>query len=446
MYVAKSPHQGGILCQGGIVFPRTLATDRVLQEQLVACASDLAREQESCADLDTIVLKGMGASTRPPAILLESPNETVLRGYLLRWHRLSEAMVGSCSVIGDVHEFESSVHGAVGHGFEIVNRPESQDDVSFYPAYRLLERAAQLSKRISDQGAAATACWRIAGSSSASHERQLRINLVRLQRSWIPPRIRKEQEELAAGFLASSLTAHQFVIVPETVHAPLVRSLLEDDAAVALEPSGFSQSVVREHSELSAANLPRVANEDTCLGDAVQSGFLFKVLLSQVTPLRNSIADIAPKSPRRVFVSYSHKDKEFASQLSTSCAQLRRDGWIDLWSDAEILPGGNWRKEIYSALEQADLVLFLISPDFIQSDFCYGIEMRRALERHADGRARVIPIVIRATDTAGAPFAQLQMLPTDSKPITGWTDRDSAWLDVARGLRRLLEALARSKP
>jgi hypothetical protein len=291
----------------------------------------------------------------------------------------------------------------------------------------------------------ATACWRIAPASPGSYERQLRVNLVRLQRSWIPSRVRNQQEELTRIFLASSLSAHQFVIVPSATDAPVVCSVLEHDGAAMVEPSGFSRSVVREHPELSALDLPRASDDVPCVGNAVQSGFLFKVLTSQMAPLREPVSDLAPRTPRRVFVSYSHKDKEFASQLSTSCAQLRRDGWIHLWSDAEILPGSNWREDIHAALEQADLVVLLISPDFIQSDFCYGIEMRRALERHATGCARVIPIVIRATDTAGAPFAQLQMLPTDRKPITSWSDRDSAWLDVARGLRRVLETLARSE-
>lgn len=447
MHVSRFERGGEILFQGGIVFSRTLATDRVLREQLAACASALLRDQESCNSLSAILLRGMGTSTLAPVVLLQSSDEIALRGFLLQWNRLSTALAGCCAVIGDSAEYESWMARFEGASLEIENAPESQEEVSFYPAYRLIERAVHVSKRLSERGAAAVACWRIDGVSAASFERQLRLNLVRLQRSWVPSRIRGEQEQLAKNFSAAALTAHQFVIVPEPAHLSIVRSIVHEDSTAMLEPSGFSCSVIREHPRLSASLLPKAPVDVARLGDAVEPGFLIKGLTADIVASREPVASAPPRSPRKVFVSYSHQDKEFASQLAVGCAQLRRDGWIQLWSDAEILPGAPWREEIYAALEQADLVVLLISPDFIQSDFCYGIEMSRALERHREGRARVIPIVIRATDTAGAPFTQLQMLPTGAAPVTSprWPDRDSAWLDVARGLRRFLESLPRSE-
>jgi hypothetical protein len=445
MHVASFERDGEILFQGGIVFSRTLGTDRVLREQLVACASGLVRDQESRDRSSAILLRGMGTSSLAPVVLLQSTDEIALRGFLLKWNQLSAALVGCCAVMGDPAEYQSWIARFEGAALEIENAPESQEETSFYPAYRLLERAAHVSKRMSERGAAAVACWRIDAISAGSFERQLRLNLVRLQRSWVPPRIRAEQELLAQNFVAGSLTAHQFVIVPEPSHVSIVRSILHEDSAAMLEPSGFSCSVVREHDRLSASLLPKAPVDLASPGDAVASGFLLNGLTAHIVASREPVAPAPPKSPRKVFLSYSHRDKEFASQLAIGCAQLRRDGWIQLWSDAEILAGAPWREEIYTALEQADLVLLLISPDFIQSDFCYGIEMTRALERHREGRARVVPIVIRATDTAGAPFAQFQMLPTGGAPITSWPDRDSAWLDVARGLRRFLESLPRSE-
>lgn len=445
MHVARLEREGEILFQGGIVFSRALGTDRVLREQLVACASALLRGQESCDSLSAILLRGMGTSSLAPVVLLQSTDEIALRGFLLQWNQLSAALVGCCAVIGDSAEYESWIARFEGAALEIENAPESQDEVSFYPAYRLIERASHVSKRLSERGAAAVACWRIDTIAAGSFERELRLNLVRLQRSWVPPRIRAEQEQLAKKFIASSLTAHQFVLVPEPSHLSSVCSILHEDSIAMLEPTGFSCSVVREHHRLSASRLPKAPVELASLGDAVESGFLLDGLTAYIGASRDPVAAAPPKSPRKVFLSYSNRDKEFASQLATGCAQLRRDGWIQLWSDAEILAGAPWREEIYTALEQADLVLLLISPDFIQSDFCYGIEMSRALERHREGRARVIPIFLRATDTAGAPFAELQMLPTGGTPITGWPDRDSAWLNVARGLRRFLESLPRSE-
>lgn len=445
VYVTKLEDADAVAYQAAIVFSASVERDRVLQGQLAACAGALVSEQESCTGLATILLKDIGASARPPVMLLQSADELTVRSFLLRWYRLSEALAGSCAVVADAETFEGSIARIAGVGFEIDNRAESQDDVSFYPAYRLLDRAPQLAKAMRAQGCGATLAWRIHPRAAEVYERELRINLVRLRRSWVPARIREEQEQLAGRFLASTSTAQQFVIVRHPAEAELVRTLLHADSAALAKHSGFSRSLLREHAGLSATRLPQPADDNPRLGDSVPPGFLFDVLAAQIGIPSESIAPAIPKRARRVFISYSHKDKEFAAQLSTSCAQLRRDGWIHLWSDAEILPGSDWSDEIHAALEQADLVVLLISPDFIQSDFCYGIEMRRALERHAAGQARVLPIIIRATDTAGAPFARLQMLPAEGKPVAIWADRDSAWLDVARGLRRLLETMARSE-
>jgi TIR domain len=178
------------------------------------------------------------------------------------------------------------------------------------------------------------------------------------------------------------------------------------------------------------------------LGNAAEAGGLLRLLLApEPSAATRAAPPTAPAQARRVFISYSHEDREFARQLAVSCAQLRRDGWIELWSDAEIVPGTEWRDEIQAALEAAEAIVLLVSPDFIQSDFCYGIEMARALERHASGDAIVLPIIIRSTDLRNAPIEKLQYLPTGAKPVARWPDRDEAWLDVVSGFRRALLAL-----
>lgn len=88
------------------------------------------------------------------------------------------------------------------------------------------------------------------------------------------------------------------------------------------------------------------------------------------------------------------------------------------------------------------MILLLISPDFLASDYCYSLEMRRVLERHETGKARVIPILLRYVDWPGLPFSSLQALPTDARPITAWRNRDAAFIDVAKGLRRVIENLS----
>jgi TIR domain len=142
---------------------------------------------------------------------------------------------------------------------------------------------------------------------------------------------------------------------------------------------------------------------------------------------------------RSVFVSYAHKDERYRQRLEISLIQLQRDGLINIWHDRKILPGQEWDQEIDRNLESAEIILLLVSPDFLGSDYAYGREMLRALERHQSRSAIVIPIILRPSDWQHGPLAPLQALPSDGRPVARWSDRDQAWLDVAQGLRRLIQ-------
>lgn len=142
-----------------------------------------------------------------------------------------------------------------------------------------------------------------------------------------------------------------------------------------------------------------------------------------------------------VFVSYSHSDEVLAENLMVHLSNLRRQGVIAAWHDRQIEAGAEWAKEVDSYLDDADLILLLISADFLASDYCWGVEMRRALERHDAGKARVIPIVLRPVDWFDTPFAKLQVLPRDGTPITTWRNRDEAFINVARGIRQVIQHL-----
>src|SRR5713226_3133531 len=122
-------------------------------------------------------------------------------------------------------------------------------------------------------------------------------------------------------------------------------------------------------------------------------------------------------TPVRMFFSYSHKDEGSKEQLEIHLAILQRKGLINTWSDRKILAGQNWESIIETQLDHADIVLFLISADFVASDYCYGKEMLRALERHERNEAKVIPIILRPVDWSDAPFSRLQALPKDGKPV-----------------------------
>jgi hypothetical protein len=115
---------------------------------------------------------------------------------------------------------------------------------------------------------------------------------------------------------------------------------------------------------------------------------------------------------------------------------------ITEWHDREITAGSEWATEIDHHLDSAQVILMLVSADFIDSEYCFGIEMTRALERHQAGDARVIPVVLRAVDWTHSPLGKLQALPRDAKPVTSWPDQDSAFLDVTEGIRSALRQLA----
>jgi TIR domain len=137
-----------------------------------------------------------------------------------------------------------------------------------------------------------------------------------------------------------------------------------------------------------------------------------------------------------VFLSYAHRDERLREELSKHLSPLRRSALIETWDDRKIRPGTDLDSAIDERLAQADVVLLLISPDFINSDYCYRREMRLALRRHAKGDARIIPIILRPVDWVGTPIGRLLAVPRDAKPVTTWHRRDDALLDVATSVRR----------
>jgi hypothetical protein len=140
-----------------------------------------------------------------------------------------------------------------------------------------------------------------------------------------------------------------------------------------------------------------------------------------------------------VFYSYSHKDEDFRKELVTHLELLRRNNLIEGWSDREIAPGSNWKEEINFNIQRAKIILLLISPDFIASDYCYETETIFALEQHENNEAKVVPIIIRPCLWKFSQFKHIQVLPKEGKAITTWENRDSAWLNVAEGIIKVIE-------
>ena len=146
-----------------------------------------------------------------------------------------------------------------------------------------------------------------------------------------------------------------------------------------------------------------------------------------------------------VFFSYSHRDEALRDQLANHLKLLERQQIIASWHDRKILPGTEWSGDINASLNQADIILLLVSADFLASDYCWDVEIHKALARHEAGEATVIPVILRPVDWSSAPFAKLQALPKDAKPVVEWTPPDRAFMDIAAGIRRKAEELVAAR-
>jgi hypothetical protein len=152
---------------------------------------------------------------------------------------------------------------------------------------------------------------------------------------------------------------------------------------------------------------------------------------------------MALSRPVKVFISYTHKDEELRKKLEAHLAILRHQGLIEIWHDRQIGAGTDWAGSIHNKLDTADLILLLVSADFIESAYCFGVELRRAMERHEAGTARVIPIILRDCLWRKALFAKLQALPTNGEAVESerWRFDNEAFRDIAEGIELAAEEL-----
>ena len=135
-----------------------------------------------------------------------------------------------------------------------------------------------------------------------------------------------------------------------------------------------------------------------------------------------------------VFLAHVYKDEPLRDELVVHLNNLRWQGVITDWHERNIDLGKEWLREIDPYLDTAQLILLLVSPEFVNLDYCYSVEIKHALQRHEAGQARVIPIILRPVDWEDTPFAGLTALPTYGKPVTTWLILQEAFLDVAKGI------------
>lgn len=141
----------------------------------------------------------------------------------------------------------------------------------------------------------------------------------------------------------------------------------------------------------------------------------------------------------KVFISYAPTDENYRNELVKHLKLLQANQLISVWHDRQILPGTNRDVEASRQLDDADIILLLVSADFIASDFCWDKEVKRAVERHTAGSAIVVPVILRTVAWETAPFGQLASLPSDGRPVRQWASIDAAMDNVVRGLQQLIE-------
>jgi hypothetical protein len=147
----------------------------------------------------------------------------------------------------------------------------------------------------------------------------------------------------------------------------------------------------------------------------------------------------------RVFVSYAHADEQAKNDLLSHLEPLRRLEIISTWHDRMLKPGEDWGKKISDNLERADIILLLVSIDFINSPYCYDVELDRAIERHTNREAVVIPVILRSCMWKSTPFGAIQAVPRDGRPVSLWSDRDEAFVNVVEGIKQTAEELLNSR-
>jgi hypothetical protein len=156
-----------------------------------------------------------------------------------------------------------------------------------------------------------------------------------------------------------------------------------------------------------------------------------------------------PKSIIKIFICYANEDEDLREELAKHLMLLRRIRYITGWFDCNVQAGTNWEQEIETRLDSAGLILVLVSKDFISSDYCYGVEMTRALEKQKAGTAQVIPIIVRPIDLWAwrrTPLGKFAALPKGNEPVTTWADRDTAWVAVAQEIREVVRNLLVTQP
>ena len=150
-------------------------------------------------------------------------------------------------------------------------------------------------------------------------------------------------------------------------------------------------------------------------------------------------------SKLRLFISYSHEDEKMKTELDKHLVMLKRSGKVEVWNDRKLVAGQEWDNEIKREMKAADIILLLISADFNNSEYIWKEELSHAMQRHEQGTARVVPVILRKCEWSEMPYAKLKALPRGARPVSDFPDKDDAFTDIASGIRLLIDTLSAKK-
>lgn len=157
-------------------------------------------------------------------------------------------------------------------------------------------------------------------------------------------------------------------------------------------------------------------------------------------PAANPANANAPSASKRIFISYAREDRPWVDKLERHLTSLQRRGLVSAWDDSRITAGMEWNASIMTELAKADIYVFMISVDFLASDYIYKHEVPAAMKRYEDDKSiRIVPVILRPCDWSQESYGRFQALPDNALPITKWPDEDEALLSVVNGLARIIQ-------
>jgi len=210
---------------------------------------------------------------------------------------------------------------------------------------------------------------------------------------------------------------------------------LRDDASILKN----TLSKVEREKRIGALDFREYSRETVRISSAILDLIrqLPRSSVPELVQLPNLVGATLPVRPYRVFVSYAREDEAQMRKMRAHLRALELDGMLKIWTDEDIFTGDEWAEEIQKQIDRADIILLLMSPDFVNSDFIHRVELKQALERKVAGKSLVVPVNLRRVALPEF-LSRLQYTPRQT-PVAAAPDQDEAWYTVAQDVKRLIK-------